>query len=154
LRLKPESAPLHHELGEVLENAGYDERAINEYREALRLSPQFFDPYRSLGQLFEARAEWNEAISVYREATYRSAVGKSARGEAGCSVGRLLEQKGDLEGAKTAYRAAADLGDTSAKWRLRKLEGKKPEQDDFRINVDDATPFLGRFGLRLPGNKE
>ena len=159
LRLKPESAPLHHALGQVFENAGYDERAINEYREALRLSPQFFDPYRSLGQLFEARAEWNEAISVYKEATYRSEVGRSARGETECSVGRLLEQKGDLEGAKTAYRAAADLGDTNAEWRLRKLEGKKPvEQDDFRLRSDvgndDATAFLGRFGLRLPGNKE
>jgi Tfp pilus assembly protein PilF len=53
----------------VLARRGDDERAINEYRTALRLNPNLYDAHMNYGAILSRRGAEAEAIREFEEAT-------------------------------------------------------------------------------------
>jgi serine/threonine-protein kinase len=66
--LSPRSAYAHNFLGIAYLESGETEKAIGEYREALRVSPNFPAAHYNLGQVLASRGELDAAIVEYRAA--------------------------------------------------------------------------------------
>ena len=58
----------HNGLGAALAKKGQMDEAIREYRESLRLKPDYTLAHENLGNAFLIKGQTNEAISEYREA--------------------------------------------------------------------------------------
>jgi Flp pilus assembly protein TadD len=70
LRLRPEFAEAHNNIGLVLAQNGDDEKASNEFREAVRIRPDYADAHANLGAVLllsdvdQAISELEKAISI------------------------------------------------------------------------------------------
>ena len=69
LRLDPNFAEAHNNLGVALRDRGKLDRAIAHYQQALRLNPDFAAAHYNLGIVLKALGRLDEAIKEYREAT-------------------------------------------------------------------------------------
>ena len=56
IRLNPDSAPAHLNMGNVFRLEGKLVEAISEYREAIRITPHYFEAHSNLGLSFAALA--------------------------------------------------------------------------------------------------
>ncbi len=68
LRINPELAKAHSDLGNVLARAGRFEEAIAHYREAIRVQPDYVQAHYNLGSVLLNLSETDEAIEVLRHA--------------------------------------------------------------------------------------
>ena len=68
MRLKPDLAAAHNNLGIVLQNQGKLEEAIASYQQALRLKPDYAEAYSNLGMAFQDQGKLEEAIASYQQA--------------------------------------------------------------------------------------
>ena len=67
IRLKPEFAPVHKDLGlAYYENKQYDQ-AIEAFKESIRLKPEFAPAYRELGKVYQTKQLDNLALAALRE---------------------------------------------------------------------------------------
>jgi tetratricopeptide (TPR) repeat protein len=98
LRLRPEYAPAHYNLGLALTAGRQFEDAIREYREAIRIDPRHADAHNSLGALLHAWGNLYEAIGHYRIAAALAGQCQRARQpgtsvvRAGADIRRTLEE--------------------------------------------------------------
>ena len=106
------SAPVHNNLGIVHQERGEHERAVAEFREAVRLDPAHVSPrillgasLLALGRVKEARAELERAVKLApREPLAR------------LQLARLDERAGDWAGAADQYRALLDMRPDEAEY--------------------------------------
>jgi superkiller protein 3 len=103
------SAP-HLARGNVLVNNGRREEAAKEYREAARLAPRsalarerLGDTLYDLGRKDEALAAYHEAAALERASSFTARIGAA----------RVLEDKGDLKGARAELSAALEQEPTN-----------------------------------------
>ena len=68
LRLKPDYAEAHNNLGIALGAQGEIESAIEAYQHALSIKPDLVGAYNNLGNAFKNTGQHDEAIAAYREA--------------------------------------------------------------------------------------
>ncbi len=68
IRLKPNFAEAHNNLGNALNLNGQITEAINQYREAVRLKPDYPDARLSLALALQHQGQTADAIAQYREA--------------------------------------------------------------------------------------
>jgi Tfp pilus assembly protein PilF len=82
-------------------------RAIAECRQAIKLDPEFGNPYNDIGAYLIEQEKWDEAISWFQKAMV------APRYEARCyphfNLGRVFEHKGNWEKAKECYAMAYSL---------------------------------------------
>ncbi len=97
-------ANLHAELGDAYAEAGANDKAVEQYRAALRLGPTFHDHrYRlarmllQLGRSLEAREELETLVAARPDAE-----------DARATLGLAYYVSGDLETAATVWRAVRD----------------------------------------------
>ncbi|HXK10202.1 MAG TPA: tetratricopeptide repeat protein [Vicinamibacteria bacterium] len=106
------SAPVHNNLGIVHQERGEHERAVAEFREAVRLDPAHVSPrillgasLLALGRVKEARAELERAVKLApREPLAR------------LQLARVDERAGDWAGAADQYRALRDMRPDEAEY--------------------------------------
>ena len=68
IRLKPDYAEAHYNLGIALHDQGKLEEAIAEYRTAIRLKPDYANAHYNLGLALHDQGKLEEAIAEYRAA--------------------------------------------------------------------------------------
>jgi tetratricopeptide (TPR) repeat protein len=105
IRLRPDLALTHNNLGNALRAAGDRPGANAEYREAIRLEPDRAETHNSLGLALRASGDLPGAIAALHEAIRR----KPDYAPAHHNLGVVLRAAGDLPGAIAAYRAAIRL---------------------------------------------
>src|SRR5919109_437066 len=66
---KANDAEAHYRLGETFHHRGDLKGAVEEYRAAIQLNPNFADAYRSLGTTLLDRHEWHDAVTALQTAT-------------------------------------------------------------------------------------
>jgi tetratricopeptide (TPR) repeat protein len=139
LRIKPDHAQAHNNLGNALARRGELEGAIHHFREAIALDPGFAKAQNNLGNALQAQGKLEEAAKAYRRALaidpdyaiahhnlagtldslgrpeeaaahYRSAIRiDPGYAKARCALGWLLDREGDGAEAITQFREAARL---------------------------------------------
>lgn len=116
VRLKPESATAHFNLGVASMLAGRPGDAVHEYEEALRIKPEFAPAHVSLGNVLADQGKLDEALGHYRAAVRW----EPARAGAHNNLGFILMGQGKLDDALTSFREALrlDAGSPDAHYNI------------------------------------
>ncbi len=161
LRISPEVAEVHNNLGILLNNVGRKEDAEKEYREAIRINHDYAGAHNNLGNLLnnvgrkeDAEEEYREAIRINRDFA-----------EAHNNLGLLLNNVGRREDAEKEWREALRIKPdfTEAGYNLgnllydlgRKEDAEAEYREAIRIKPDyaEAHNNLGVL-LNNVGRKE
>jgi tetratricopeptide (TPR) repeat protein len=125
----PSSAPVHNNLGIVLQERRQHEQAIAEFREAARLDPRYVAPrillgasLLALGQVADARKELGRAVKLAPKEPL-----------ARLQLAKVDERAGDWTSAVEQYRA------------LRQL---KPDEPEYVYGLGSAYLHLSEWCLR------
>jgi tetratricopeptide (TPR) repeat protein len=103
MKKSPRKDRTHYGLGFALDNMGYYDEALKEYKETLRINPQQFQALNDLGGILLRRRQYDEAIGYFR----RSLAAKPDYLLAMGNLARAYEGKGDMDQAvKEAERMA------------------------------------------------
>jgi Flp pilus assembly protein TadD len=95
IRLKPDYAKAHYDLGVALGNQGQTGEAIGQYQEAIRLKPDYADAHNNLGGALGLEGQTDAAILQFRE-TLRL---KPEQAEPHYNLAIALSQKGQTDEA-------------------------------------------------------
>ena len=68
LRIAPDYAPAHENIGVRLAKLGHTEEALSHFKEAIRLDPSIAEAHSDLGVLLQQQGKVDEAIEQYSEA--------------------------------------------------------------------------------------
>ena len=95
----------HYDLGAALVQKGQIDEAINQYRESLRLKPDFTDAHYNLAITLGKKGQIDEAISQYQESLRL----KPDFTDAHYNLGNALGRKGQTDAAISQYQEAIRL---------------------------------------------
>jgi len=134
----------HNNLGCALFAKGEIDEPIRQFRQALRLKPDYTDPLKNLGGVFLEQGRWDEAIGHFQEALRRQPNSAGAR----FSLGIAFQSKGQTDDAIREYREVLRLNpeDTQARNNLAAALFDKDQTDEairqfqevLRLNPDNA----------------
>ena len=110
LRLYPEHAEAHNNLGLAYQRMNRFEDALREHAEAVRLQPDYADAYYNLGIDAQALGRLDEAVTDYRQSLRLSPKSAAAHN----NLGSTLAQLGRFQEAAEEFRAALALEPDSA----------------------------------------
>lgn len=134
--LIPDNLNAHYNLAIILANQGKTEEAVFHYKEALKLWPGDLQARLNLAELFFSEGYLHEAENHFQAVA--SKVPGSA--EARFSQGRILQMRGDVDGAMTEYSAGLSApGSTQVRAVLR--------------GALDSLARTGPRGRSSPGNR-
>jgi tetratricopeptide (TPR) repeat protein len=102
LRLKPDLAVAHYDLGIALAGQSKVQEAINHYEQALRIEPDYAEAHNNLGIALVRLGRMQEAIEQYQQALGI----KPDYAEAQYNLGNALAQLGRLQEAIDNYEQA------------------------------------------------
>ena len=105
IRIRPEYAEAHSNLGIALTDKRDLDGAIKECREALSIRPDFAEAHHNMGNALYAKGDLDGAIEEYREAIKI----RPNHAKAHYNLGNALSDKRDLDGAIEEYREAIKI---------------------------------------------
>jgi WD40 repeat protein/serine/threonine protein kinase/Tfp pilus assembly protein PilF len=105
IRLNPDDALAHNNLGKSLQTQGKTAEAIAEFETAIRLKPEFADAHTGLAKALAAQKKLDAAITEYKTATRYD----PAAAEPHVGVGFALRDQGKREEAIIELRIAIQL---------------------------------------------
>jgi serine/threonine protein kinase/Flp pilus assembly protein TadD len=156
IRLKPDVARAHSDLGLALRAQRRLAEAIDAYREAIRLKPDYAEALTNLGIALQDQGALAEAIAPYREAIRL----KPGYAEPHTYLGNALRRQGKLAEAIAEHREAIRLKPDYAEAHCNlgialRNQGKLAEAIDayreaIRLKPDDA-PTHYDLGIALSG---
>jgi tetratricopeptide (TPR) repeat protein len=160
VRLKPDFAQAHINLGVALRDQGKLTEAIAELREAIRLKPDDAQAHSHLGNTRRDQGKFTEAIAAYSTAIRLKPDDAAAHIRLGAI---LCDVKHDYTGAEPELREAIRLkpDDAAAHMNLGvalRGQGKLPEaiaefREAIRLKPDDAEAhFSLGYALRSQGD--
>ncbi len=117
IRLKPDYADAHNNLGIALFRKGQMDEAIRQFQEALRLKPDQAEAHNNLGNALGRKGQIDEAIRQFQEAIRL----KPDHAEAHNNLGMALTRRGQTDEAIRQFQEALRL---------------KPDYADARKNLD------------------
>jgi len=123
VRVAPNLAVAHNNLGLVLKKQGRLEEARSEYDQAIRINPRYAEALQNLGVVYDRLGRPQEAIADYRHALELD----SSLAEAHYHLGSALERAGDREGAKREYRV----------FLLQSKRGEGPQVEAIRRHLQE-----------------
>ncbi len=126
LKLKPEFAEAHSNLGNALKALGRIDEAVASYRRALARKPDLADAHSNLGNALKALGRIDEAVASYR----RALAIKPDFADAHSNLGSALRDLGRLEESVESCRRALEIN---------------PDFADAYTNLGNAQKDLGRL---------
>jgi tetratricopeptide (TPR) repeat protein len=141
---QPTNPSIHYHIGLLNEKIGATDRAIESYREAIRLDPNYTDARGALEGVYVARAlsasrggKSSEAIAQLEQAVAANA----GSGTAHLELGRELEKAGRMDQALEHYdqAAQADPEGTTALVRAGQLRAKRGQQERAARDFAEAV---------------
>jgi predicted O-linked N-acetylglucosamine transferase (SPINDLY family) len=105
IRWKGTEPAFHNNLGEAYRALHRLSEALDCYRRAIELDPNFAEAHNSLGVAFSEQAKWEEAAACYRRALQL----RPDYAEAHNNLGIALKEQGHAEAAIASYRRALEL---------------------------------------------
>jgi Flp pilus assembly protein TadD len=105
LRLKPDHAPAHTNLGALLMKQGERQEAIEHFRAAARITPDNAHRQNNLGLALLLNGQWREASGCFRRATEL----QPRQAEFHCNHAYTLQHLGDTQAARAERSLALRL---------------------------------------------
>ena len=102
LRIKPDYAEVHNNMGTALSDKGDFEGAIESYKHALKIKPDYLGAYYNMGSVMKDKGDFEGAIESYKHALRI----KPDYAGAYNNMGNALSSKGDLAEAIESYKQA------------------------------------------------
>ena len=153
-------AEAFYNLGNDLQELGQLERAVENYRRALEIYPDYAEAHSNLGNVLRDLGQLGEAVACYRRALEI----KSDFAEALSNLGNALRDLGQFDDAIASYRRALEIKPNCAEMYynqgivlqdLGQLEGAvasyrraleiKPGYADAHTNLGNALRDLGQL---------
>ena len=103
IKIKPDYALAHYNMGIALNNKGDLEAAIESYKEAIKIKPYYPQAYNNMGNTLKEKGDLDAAISSYTQAI------KPDYADPYNNIGIVLHEKGDLEAAIESYKEAIKI---------------------------------------------
>jgi len=142
IKLKPNYAEAHNNLGFYFKEINKIDKALLSYREAIKLKPNYAEAHNNLGVSLYEIGRLNEALLSYREAIKL----KPNYAEAHNNSGNVLKDLGQFDEAISSYKLAVEL---------------KPDYLFIFNNIASIMIELGRidearefYGKARGGNKD
>ncbi len=107
VRLRPDFAEAHNNLGNALLKKGAFAEAISAYRRTIALRPNYANAHNNLGVALQKQRKPDEAIAAYRMAVQY----QPDHSEAHSNLGVALRETGRMEEAIEEYRTAVRCDD-------------------------------------------
>jgi tetratricopeptide (TPR) repeat protein len=126
IRLRPDDAQAHENLGYALAYLNKPEEAIAEYREAIRLDPDLADAYHNLGRALIDTREFAAAVTAFRQSLRLSPDSAVCHNCLGTALGPL----GKCDEAVAEFREAIRLA---------------PDETFFRTNLGVGLANMGKL---------
>jgi len=96
---------IHNHLGVALGDKGSVDAAIEEFRESLRINPNYSDTHNSMGDALAKKGDLDAAVREYREALHLNPNFSFAHN----NLGTALANKGNLDAAIQEFHAALNI---------------------------------------------
>ncbi len=114
IRLQPDHATAHSNLGLALGHLGNLEEAVAACRMAIRLEPDDADFHSNLGAILcDSKHDYEGAIAEFRKAIRL----KPDDAQAHCNLGHRLRERGDYAASLAELRKGHELGSKQPGWR-------------------------------------
>ena len=126
VRIKPNYADGHYNLGVLLESEGRLAGAVERYRRAVQSQPGHVQAHNNLGNLLFSQGKREEALRHYRRVLQES----PDFAEAHNNMGNVLQSNGETHEAMTHYRQALKI---------------KPDYPEAHNNLGNTLSSQGRF---------
>ncbi len=126
LRLKPDYAEAHNNLGAALREQGQLAEAVTQYQQALRIKPDYAEAHNNLGAALREQGQLAEAVTQCQEALRL----KPDFAEAHNNLGNALWEQGQLAEAVARYQEALRLN---------------PDYAEAHSNLGNALKEQGRL---------
>jgi protein O-GlcNAc transferase len=138
-------------MGSVLEKKGDLEVAIDSYKQAIKIKPDYAEAYSNMGISLTKKGDLEAAIDNYKHAIKI----KPDYAEAYLNMGNALKEKGDLEAAIDSYKKAINIKPDYDLARATKLHQQAIicdwagiEEDQHLISeLGSATQHIPPFGV-------
>jgi tetratricopeptide (TPR) repeat protein len=142
----------HNQLGNALVDQGQTEQGIAEFREALRIDPNFEQAHYNLGNALRARGEADAGIAEYREALRINPAYPDAHNNLGIALFRKGEEEQGIAEFREALRINPNFAEAhynlgAALMKLGQTEAAIAEfREALRINpgYDRARSILAK----------
>jgi len=105
LRLKPNNAGAHNNLGVALKNQGKFKEAVASFQQALRIKPNYPEAHDNLGNALKKQGKLDEAVASHQQALRL----KPDFAEAHNNLGNALREQGRLDEAVASHQQALHL---------------------------------------------
>jgi tetratricopeptide (TPR) repeat protein len=112
LRLRPDFAKAHNNLGWLLARQGDTDAAAAHYREALRINPDYVEAHNNLGAALAQQRDWQGAVTQFAEAVRLRPDSANAHD----NLGQALQDAGAGARALTHFREAVRLQPGAGKY--------------------------------------
>jgi len=131
LRVIPDnSSSIYYNLGLALQDKGYQNAAIQEYQEAIRINPNHTKAHNNLGIAFASKGNLDAAIREYQVALLLN----PNYADAHYNLGRAFARKGHLDAAIQEFQETLRISpnDTDAHYNLGLALARKRMQNGTR----------------------
>jgi tetratricopeptide (TPR) repeat protein len=134
-------------LGVALQREGETDAALEAYRDALRIKPDYAECQINLATLLGDQGRLDEAASLFRLALRTNRAQSGLRAHTG--LGAVFEKQGDLEGAADHLRRALELDPDHATARnnLGVLRLKQGRLDEARAELERAVRLSPTYAI-------
>ena len=129
------SVTLHNICGAANAGLGQFGAAIDSYRQALKIKPDFAEAYNNMGIAQQDKGDINGAITSYKQAIRL----QPSYANAYNNMGNALREKGDLEAAINSYKCAIKL---------------KPDDANVYNNMGNARRDEGNLEVAIESYKQ
>ena len=126
MRIEPNYADGHYNMGVLLESEGQLAGAVERYRRAVQLQPGHVQAHNNLGNVLLSQGKREEALRHYRRVLQIS----PDFAEAHNNMGNVLQSNGETHEAMTHYRQALKI---------------KPDYPEAHNNLGNVLSSQGRF---------
>ena len=103
-KLSPHNPQIHHLLGLSYYGKGYKQKALDEFKKAIALKPDYSDAFNDLGTIYLDMEQWDLAISAFNQALSNILYDKPTNSL--YNLGRTYFGKGDYTQAMAVFQEA------------------------------------------------